>query len=37
MPRSLSAALQTQVSAQQTKIDFLIEINLSTVIRLKKF
>ena len=37
MPRSLSAALQTQVSAQQTKIAFLVELNLSTVIRLTDF
>ena len=34
MPRSLSSDLQTQVSAQQTKIAFLVELNLSTVIRL---
>jgi len=37
MPRSLSAGLQTQVSAQQTKIAFLVELNLSTVIRLTDF
>ena len=37
MPRSLSAALQTQVSAQQTKTAFLVELNLSTVIRLTDF
>jgi hypothetical protein len=37
MPRSLSAALQTQVSAQQTKTAFLVELNLSTVIRLTNF
>jgi|TARA_R100000479_G_scaffold174055_2_gene121494 hypothetical protein len=37
MPRSLSTALQTQVSAQQTKIAFLVELNLSTVIRLTDF
>jgi len=34
MPRSLSNALQTQVSAEATKTAFLIELNLSTVIRL---
>lgn len=34
MPRSLSTALQTQVSAEATKTAFLIELNLSTVIRL---
>ena len=34
MPRSLSAALQTQVSSTATKTAFLVEINLSTVIRL---
>lgn len=37
MPRSLSAGLQTQVSAQQTKIAFLVELNLSTIIRLTDF
>ena len=37
MPRSLSTALQTQVSAQQTKTAFLVELNLSTVIRLTDF
>ena len=37
MPRSLSSDLQTQVSAQQTKIAFLVELNLSTVIRLTDF
>jgi hypothetical protein len=37
MPRSLSAGLQTQVSAQQTKTSFLVELNLSTVIRLTDF
>jgi len=37
MPRSLSAGLQTQVSAQQTKTAFLVELNLSTVIRLTDF
>ena len=30
MPRSLSTALQTQVSADATKIAFLVELNLST-------
>jgi hypothetical protein len=34
MPRSLSSALQTQVSATATKTAFLVELNLSTVIRL---
>ena len=34
MPRSLSTALQTQVSAQQTKTAFLVELGLSTTIRL---
>jgi hypothetical protein len=34
MPRSLSAALQTQVSSTATKTAFLVELNLSTVIRL---
>jgi len=34
MPRSLSAGLQTQVSAQQTKTAFLVELGLSTTIRL---
>jgi len=37
MPRSLSSDLQTQVSAQQTKIAFLVELNLSTVVRLTDF
>ena len=37
MPRSLSSELQTQVSAQQTKIAFLVELNLSTVIRLTDY
>jgi hypothetical protein len=37
MPRSLSSDLQTQVSAQQTKIAFLVELNLSTVIRLTDY
>lgn len=34
MPRSLSSALQTQVSAEATKTAFLVELNLSTIIRL---
>ena len=34
MPRSLSAALQTQVSAETTKTAFLVELNLSSTIRL---
>ena len=34
MPRSLSSALQTQVSAEATKIAFLVELNLSSTIRL---
>ena len=34
MPRSLSTALQTQVSSTATKTAFLVELNLSTVIRL---
>jgi len=34
MPRILSAALQTQVSSTATKTAFLVELNLSTVIRL---
>jgi hypothetical protein len=34
MPRSLSAALQTQVSAEATKTAFLVELNLSSTIRL---
>ena len=37
MPRSLSTALQTQVSATSTKQAFLVELNLSTVIRLTDF
>ena len=37
MPRSLSTALQTQVSADATKIAFLVELNLSTVIRLTDY
>ena len=34
MPRSLSAALQTQVASESTKIAFLVELNLSSTIRL---
>lgn len=34
MPRSLSSALQTQVSAEATKMAFLVELNLSSTIRL---
>ena len=34
MPRSLSSALQTQVSSTATKTDFLVELNLSSTIRL---
>lgn len=34
MPRSLSTALQTQVSSTATKTAFLVELNLSTTIRL---
>ena len=34
MPRSLSAALQTQVSSTATKTAFLVELNLSSTIRL---
>jgi len=34
MPRSLSTALQNQVSAEATTTAFLIELNLSSVIRL---
>jgi len=34
MPRSLSTAIQNQVSANATKTAFLVELNLSTVIRL---
>jgi len=34
MPRSLSAALQTQVSSTATKTAFLVELNLSSIIRL---
>ena len=34
MPRSLSAGLQTQVSSTATKTAFLVELNLSSTIRL---
>ena len=34
MPRSLSTDLQTQVSSQQTKTAFLVELGLSATIRL---
>jgi len=34
MPRSLSAALQAQVSSTATKTAFLVELNLSSTIRL---
>ena len=34
MPRSLSSALQTQVSSTATKTAFLVELNLSSIIRL---
>mgnify|MGYP003350857110 FL=1 len=34
MPRSLSTALQTQVSSTATKTAFLVELNLSSIIRL---
>lgn len=34
MPRSLSTALQTQVSSSATKTAFLVELNLSSTIRL---
>ena len=34
MPRSLSAGLQTQVSSTATKTAFLVELNLSSTVRL---
>ena len=37
MPRTLSTALQTQVSADATKIAFLVELQLSTVVRVTDF
>jgi hypothetical protein len=33
MPRTLSTALQNQVSADATKIAFLVELQLSTIVR----
>ena len=37
MPRSLSTALQTQLSSTATKTAFLVELNLSSTIRLTDF
>ena len=37
MPRTLSTALQTQVSSTATKIAFLVELNLSSTIRLTNY
>ena len=37
MPRSLSTALQTQVSSSATKTAFLVELNLSSTIRLTDY
>ena len=37
MPRTLSSAIQTQVSAQQTNICFLVEFALSTTVRATDF
>ena len=37
MPRTLSAAIQNQVSAQQTNICFLVEFALSTTVRATDF
>ena len=37
MGRSLSSALQTQVSSSSNKIAFLVELNLSTIIRATNF
>ena len=37
MPRSLSAGLQTQVSSTATKTAFLVELNLSSTIRLTDY
>jgi hypothetical protein len=37
MPRSLSTALQNQVSSTATKTAFLVELNLSTTIRLTDY
>ena len=37
MPRSLSAGLQTQVSSTATKTAFLVELNLSSTVRLTDY
>ena len=37
MPRSLSTALQTQVSSTATKTAFLVELNLSSTVRLTDY
>lgn len=37
MPRTLSTALQNQVSADATKIAFLVELQLSTIVRVTDF
>jgi len=37
MPRSLSTALQNQVSASATKTAFLVELNLSSTVRLTDY
>ena len=37
MPRSLSTALQNQVSASATKTAFLVELNLSSTVRLTNY
>lgn len=37
MPRTLSTALQTQVSSDATQIAFLVELKLSTIIRVTDF
>ena len=37
MPRTLSTAIQNQISADATKIAFLIELQLSTVTRVTDF
>ena len=37
MPRSLSAGLQTQVSSSATKTAFLVELNLSSTVRLTDY
>ncbi len=36
-PRSLSTALQTQVSSTATKTAFLVELNLSSTVRLTDY